>query len=135
MYTDHEVRYVIIVVAVCHPDELPSTSQVMIATVSPSADNLDETISTLRYADAAKRIVNRAIVNEDPKARYVRVLVLCLLHLSLSPPHSRVYILSIINEFPLCSFQNDSLSIYLSLILGNTNSYIYQLFSVFLFPG
>jgi len=41
----------------------------MVATVSPSADNYEETLSTLRYADRAKRIVNHAVVNEDPNAR------------------------------------------------------------------
>lgn len=41
----------------------------MVATISPSADNYEETLSTLRYADRAKRIVNHAVVNEDPNAR------------------------------------------------------------------
>ena len=41
----------------------------MVATVSPAADNYDETLSTLRYADRAKRIVNHAIVNEDPNSK------------------------------------------------------------------
>lgn len=46
----------------------------MIATVSPAADNYDETLSTLRYADRAKSIVNHAVVNEDPNARIIREL-------------------------------------------------------------
>ncbi|KAF7690436.1 kinesin-like protein KIF13B [Silurus meridionalis] len=46
----------------------------MIATVSPSADNYDETLSTLRYADRAKSIVNHAVINEDPNARIIREL-------------------------------------------------------------
>ncbi|XP_056240095.1 kinesin-like protein KIF13B isoform X4 [Seriola aureovittata] len=46
----------------------------MVATVSPSADNYDETLSTLRYADRAKNIVNHAVVNEDPNARIIREL-------------------------------------------------------------
>ncbi|XP_075069218.1 kinesin-like protein KIF13A isoform X3 [Mixophyes fleayi] len=46
----------------------------MIATISPSADNYEETLSTLRYADRAKRIVNHAVVNEDPNARVIREL-------------------------------------------------------------
>ena len=41
----------------------------MVATVSPAADNYEETLSTLRYADRAKRIVNHAVVNEDPNAK------------------------------------------------------------------
>uniref|UniRef100_A0A4W3ILQ6 Kinesin family member 13B n=1 Tax=Callorhinchus milii TaxID=7868 RepID=A0A4W3ILQ6_CALMI len=46
----------------------------MIATVSPSADNYDETLSTLRYADRAKNIINHAVVNEDPNATIIREL-------------------------------------------------------------
>jgi len=46
----------------------------MVATLSPAADNYEETLSTLRYADRAKRIVNHAVVNEDPNARIIREL-------------------------------------------------------------
>ena len=42
-----------------------NSKTVMIAAVSPAADNFDETMSTLRYADRAKQIVNKAVVNED----------------------------------------------------------------------
>ncbi|VDM51755.1 unnamed protein product [Angiostrongylus costaricensis] len=56
-------------------DSLGGNSRtVMIATISPAADNYEETLSTLRYADRAKRIVNHAIVNEDPNARVIREL-------------------------------------------------------------
>ena len=40
----------------------------MVATVSPAGDNYEETLSTLRYADRAKRIENHAVINEDPNA-------------------------------------------------------------------
>ncbi|CAJ1020199.1 Kinesin motor domain/Microtubule binding, putative, partial [Leishmania shawi] len=46
----------------------------MIATVSPSALNYEETLSTLRYASRARDIVNVAQVNEDPRARRIREL-------------------------------------------------------------
>jgi kinesin family member 1 len=46
----------------------------MIAAISPADINLDETLSTLRYADSAKRIKNHAVVNEDPNARMIREL-------------------------------------------------------------
>ena len=46
-----------------------NTKTVMIATVSPAACHADETLSTLRYADRAKRIQNCPIVNEDPKVQ------------------------------------------------------------------
>nr|CAD7590077.1 unnamed protein product [Timema genevievae] len=56
-------------------DNLGGNSRtVMVATVSPASDNYEETLSTLRYADRAKRIVNYAIVNEDPNARIIREL-------------------------------------------------------------
>lgn len=51
-----------------------NSKTVMIATVSPAADNYEETLSTLRYADSAKRIVNHAVVNEDPNAKIIREL-------------------------------------------------------------
>ena len=37
----------------------------MLAAVSPADRNRDETLSTLRYANNAKRIVNKVTVNED----------------------------------------------------------------------
>ncbi|KAM0254030.1 hypothetical protein ACHAP5_000016 [Fusarium lateritium] len=46
----------------------------MIAAVSPADINFDETLSTLRYADSAKRIKNHAVVNEDANARMIREL-------------------------------------------------------------
>lgn len=56
-------------------DNLGGNSKtVMVATVSPAGDNFEETLSTLRYADRAKRIVNHAVVNEDPNARMIREL-------------------------------------------------------------
>ncbi|XP_065651766.1 kinesin-like protein KIF13A isoform X6 [Hydra vulgaris] len=56
-------------------DNLGGNSRtVMIATLSPSGDNYDETMSTLRYADRAKRIENHAVVNEDPNAILIREL-------------------------------------------------------------
>lgn len=56
-------------------DNLGGNSKtVMIATVSPALDNFEETLSTLRYADRAKKIVNHAVVNEDPNAKIIREL-------------------------------------------------------------
>ena len=46
----------------------------MIAAISPADINYDETLSTLRYADRAKRIRCHAVVNEDPNAKLVREL-------------------------------------------------------------
>ncbi|KAK6625174.1 hypothetical protein RUM43_005465 [Polyplax serrata] len=46
----------------------------MIACVSPADYNLDETLSTLRYADRARRIKNKPIVNQDPKSAEISEL-------------------------------------------------------------
>lgn len=40
----------------------------MIACVSPADSNLEETVSTLRYADRARKIKNKPIVNKDPRS-------------------------------------------------------------------
>jgi kinesin family protein 14 len=44
----------------------------MIATISPAASNIEETLSTLRYANQARLIVNIAKVNEDVNAKLIR---------------------------------------------------------------
>lgn len=44
----------------------------MIATISPSQLHYHETLSTLRYAQQARQIVNKAKVNEDPKSKLIR---------------------------------------------------------------
>ncbi|TBU27698.1 kinesin-domain-containing protein [Dichomitus squalens] len=46
----------------------------MIAAISPADVQYEETLSTLRYADQAKKIKNKAIINEDPNAKLVREL-------------------------------------------------------------
>ncbi|XP_030305103.1 chromosome-associated kinesin KIF4A isoform X3 [Calypte anna] len=40
----------------------------MIACVSPADSNMEETLNTLRYADRARKIKNKPIVNLDPQA-------------------------------------------------------------------
>ncbi|CAF1478921.1 unnamed protein product, partial [Adineta steineri] len=47
---------------------------IMLATISPAYDNYEETISTLRYADQAKKIVNHAVINEDEPGTIIREL-------------------------------------------------------------
>jgi kinesin family protein 1 len=46
----------------------------MIAAISPSNVNYEETLSTLRYADRAKKIKNKAVINEDPNVKLIRGL-------------------------------------------------------------
>lgn len=54
-------------------DSLGGNSKtVMIANMGPAAYNMDETISTLRYANRAKNIKNKAKINEDPKDALLR---------------------------------------------------------------
>lgn len=42
--------------------------------ISPADINYDETLSTLRYADRAKQIVCKAVVNEDANGKIIREL-------------------------------------------------------------
>jgi len=44
----------------------------MIAAVSPSDFNFNETLGTLRYASRAKKIKNKPKINEDPKDALLR---------------------------------------------------------------
>ncbi|XP_071551668.1 kinesin-like protein KIF14 [Panulirus ornatus] len=46
----------------------------MIATVSPCNIHVEETLSTLRYAQQARKIVNHNYINEDPTALIIRSL-------------------------------------------------------------
>lgn len=46
----------------------------MIAAISPADINYEETLGTLRYADRAKQIKNKAVVNEDPNEKMIRGL-------------------------------------------------------------
>ena len=71
----------------------------MVATISPSADNYEETLSSLRYADRAKRIVNHAVVNEDPNARIIRELRLEVETLHKELEVAQVFFLEIWNVF------------------------------------
>ena len=46
----------------------------MICAVSPAALNFEESLGTLRYADRAKKIVNKATVNESVQDKIIRDL-------------------------------------------------------------
>lgn len=46
----------------------------MIACISPADYNLEETLSTLRYADRARKIKNKPVVNQDPKTAEINDL-------------------------------------------------------------
>ncbi|XP_073505090.1 interferon-induced very large GTPase 1-like isoform X2 [Phyllobates terribilis] len=51
-----------------------NSKTIMLATISPASINYQETLSTLKYADNAKRIVNKPRVNEDLNARTIAEL-------------------------------------------------------------
>ncbi|XP_065886082.1 kinesin-II 85 kDa subunit-like [Dysidea avara] len=54
-------------------DSLGGNSKtVMIANIGPADYNADESLNTLRYANRAKNIKNKAIINEDPKDAMLR---------------------------------------------------------------
>lgn len=47
---------------------------IMICAISPSSDNYEESLSTLRYADQAKKIKNKAQINESGTDKLIREL-------------------------------------------------------------
>uniref|UniRef100_A0A7S2LX11 Kinesin motor domain-containing protein n=1 Tax=Zooxanthella nutricula TaxID=1333877 RepID=A0A7S2LX11_9DINO len=51
-----------------------SSKTTMICAISPASANYDDTLSTLRYADRAKKIKNTAYVNENPLRKLLREL-------------------------------------------------------------
>ena len=83
----------------------------MIAAISPA--DYEETLSTLRYADQAKKIKNKAKVNEDPNAKLVRELKEELEMLR------GVYM----PTFPLC---NSLIHVLLARVSGTSSEAIYD---------
>ncbi|GAM19663.1 hypothetical protein SAMD00019534_028380 [Acytostelium subglobosum LB1] len=51
-----------------------NSKTIMIAAISPADINYDETLSTLRYADSAKKIKTTATINEDAQSKVIREL-------------------------------------------------------------
>ena len=51
-----------------------NSKTIMICAISPADFNYEETLSTLRYASRAKKIQNKAVVNEDPQDKLIRML-------------------------------------------------------------
>ncbi|KAG9351983.1 hypothetical protein JZ751_023234 [Albula glossodonta] len=105
----------------------------MIACVSPADSNIEETINTLRYADRARKIKNKPIVNVDPRAaemkrlkQQVQELQVMLLHarggvapvLSGSEPAENVS--KILEKNRCLQDENNKLSRELSEAVGQT---------------
>ena len=56
-------------------DSLGGNSKtVILAAISPADINFVETLSTLRYANRAKNIINKPTINEDPNVKLIREL-------------------------------------------------------------
>ncbi|XP_035263716.1 chromosome-associated kinesin KIF4-like [Anguilla anguilla] len=61
----------------------------MIACVSPADSNMEETINTLRYADRARKIKNKPIINVDPRAAELQKLKQQVQELQVMLLHAR----------------------------------------------
>ncbi|XP_028671939.1 kinesin family member 4 [Erpetoichthys calabaricus] len=105
----------------------------MIACVSPADSNMEETINTMRYADRARKIKNKPVVNVDPRAaemqrlkQQVQELQVLLLHarggvpavLSSSEPAGNVT--DILEKNRCLQDENIKLSRELSEAIGQT---------------
>lgn len=51
-----------------------NSKTIMICAISPAALNYEESLGTLRYADRAKKIINKAVVNESVQDKLIREL-------------------------------------------------------------
>ncbi|CAK6970838.1 kinesin family member 4 [Scomber scombrus] len=105
----------------------------MIACISPADSNMEETINTLRYADRARKIKNKPIVNLDPRAaemsrlkQQVQELQVMLLHARggvapvLSGPESTEKVTKLLEKNRSLQDENNKLSRELSEAAGQT---------------
>ncbi|KAM6906832.1 kinesin family member 4 [Xenentodon cancila] len=105
----------------------------MIACISPADSNMEETINTLRYADRARKIKNKPIVNIDPRAaemsrlkQQVQELQVMLLHARggvapvLSGPESAENVTKLVERNRILQDENSKLSRELSEAAGQT---------------
>ncbi|XP_068187205.1 kinesin family member 4 [Antennarius striatus] len=105
----------------------------MIACVSPADSNMEETINTLRYADRARKIKNKPVVNIDPRVaelnrlkNQVRELQVMLLHARggvapvLSGPESAENVTKLLETNRALQDENNKLSRELSEAAGQT---------------
>jgi hypothetical protein len=51
-----------------------NSKTIMVCALSPSFMNYEETLSTLRYAERAKKIQNKAMINESVQDKIIREL-------------------------------------------------------------
>ena len=65
----HNVCGVCIALVLIISDSLGGNSHtLMVACVSPADCNMEETLNTLRYADRARKIKNKPVINRDPQS-------------------------------------------------------------------
>ena len=88
--------------------------------VSPADVNYGETLSTLRYANHAKNIINKPTVNEDPNVKLIR---------ELREEIRELRTLLGANIVSILSFFEHCLSIYLSIYLSIN---IYKFINIFI---
>ncbi|KDR21304.1 hypothetical protein L798_04238 [Zootermopsis nevadensis] len=103
----------------------------MIAAISPADINYDETLSTLRYADRAKQIVCKAVVNEDANAKLIRELKEEIMRLRDLLKAEGIEV----QEGKLLSLTSKSLCNYVTWLRYNLNSLSLFSLSVLLCPG
>uniref|UniRef100_A0AAQ6A652 Kinesin motor domain-containing protein n=1 Tax=Amphiprion ocellaris TaxID=80972 RepID=A0AAQ6A652_AMPOC len=102
----------------------------MIACISPADSNMEETINTLRYADRARKIKNKPVVNIDPRAaemkrlkQQVQELQVMLLHArgGVAPvPESAENVTKLLERNRALQDENNKLSRELSEAAGQT---------------
>ncbi|KAH3833794.1 hypothetical protein DPMN_107110 [Dreissena polymorpha] len=63
---------------------------VMIACVSPADSNMEETLNTLRYADRARKIKNKPVVNWDPQTAEIMRLKATVQQLTMKLIHAGI---------------------------------------------
>uniref|UniRef100_A0A8C3B0N4 Kinesin family member 4 n=1 Tax=Cyclopterus lumpus TaxID=8103 RepID=A0A8C3B0N4_CYCLU len=94
----------------------------MIACISPADSNMEETINTLRYADRARKIKNKPVVNVDPRVAETNRLkqqvtpppLLC------PRPESTVKVTKLLERNRTLQEENNKLSRELSEAVGQT---------------
>ncbi|XP_077360275.1 kinesin family member 4 [Festucalex cinctus] len=105
----------------------------MIACISPADSNLEETVNTLRYADRARKIKNKPVVNIDPRVaensrlkQQVQELQVMLLHARggvapvLSGPESDENVKKLLEQIRSLQDENKKLSKELNETVGQT---------------
>ncbi|XP_023700548.1 kinesin family member 4 [Paramormyrops kingsleyae] len=87
----------------------------MIACISPADSNIEETINTLRYADRARKIKNKPVVNVDPRAAEMKQLRQQVQELQVMLLHARGGVAQVLSGAEPAGNVSDILEKYRSL--------------------